>query len=535
MTSHAASADYDVAILGGGLAGLSLARQLVREQPGLRLLVLEKRAHPAPEAAFKVGESTVEIAGSYFGDVLGLRGYMAEQQLPKFGLRYFFPQDGNRDLTQRFEVGPTEFPPFGTFQIDRGRFENHLFDTNAALGVDVRDRATVRDFTFGDPAHTVTFERDGETRQVSARWIVDTSGRGSLIKRRLDMRKPVGHLANAAWFRVRGRLKVDDWSTDPAWCGREPSRNRWLSTVHLMGRGYWVWLIPLASDATSVGIVADATMHPYATTCRYERAVEWLDRFEPQCADVVRAVARADVEDFLALQHFAHGCGQVFSADRWCLTGEAGVFTDPFYSPGSDFISIGNEMTTELIARDLDGLDVRAHAAAFNETYLRLFDAYLKVYEHQYPIMGNARVMTAKIGWDNACYWGITALIFVHRQYRQLPFLSSIERLLRRFFVLHVQMQRFFREWDRREASPPDLRGGTLNLIDVDFLARLQAALGRPLASPDALRQQLDENLALLERFASALQSMAVGPVPATAEAFAMPHEAALVEQPLGR
>jgi hypothetical protein len=139
--------------------------------------------------------------------------------------------------------------------------------------------------------------------------------------------------------------------------------------------------------------------------------------------------------------------------------------------------------------------------------------------------------MSAKIAWDNACYWGITALLFVHRKYRDVTFLSSVERLLRRFFVLHVQMQRFFREWDRREApAPPDLRGGTINVIDVDFLRRLQAALGHPLPTEEGLRRQLDDNLALLERFATTLQAMAAGPVPAQASDFALPQEAELLE-----
>ena len=56
-----------------------------------------------------------------------------------------------------------------------------------------------------------------------------------------------------------------------------------------------------------------------------------------------------------ALNHFPHGCARVFSNERWALTGEAGVFTDPFYSPGSDFIGIGNDLITEMILRDGDG------------------------------------------------------------------------------------------------------------------------------------------------------------------------------------
>ena len=60
---------------------------------------------------------------------------------------------------------------------------------------------------------------------------------------------------------------------------------------------------------------------------------------------------RDELEDFLALKHFAYGCSSVFSADDWALVGEAGLFTDPFYSPGSDFIAIGNDCTTDLIQR----------------------------------------------------------------------------------------------------------------------------------------------------------------------------------------
>ena len=64
---------YDAVILGGGLAGLTLARQLHLESPQLRVLVAEKTPHPVREAAFKVGESSVEIGAHYFQCVLGCR------------------------------------------------------------------------------------------------------------------------------------------------------------------------------------------------------------------------------------------------------------------------------------------------------------------------------------------------------------------------------------------------------------------------------------------------------------------------------
>ena len=195
------------------------------------------------------------------------------------------------------------------------------------------------------------------------------------------------HGANASWFRVRDRVKVDDWSTDPAWRGRVPSGERWMSTNHLMGKGYWVWLIPLGSGSTSFGIVADDQLHPFHRINRFDRALEWLHEYEPQCAEYVEQ-QRDNLEDFLALRHYAHGCARVYSADRWALTGEAGVFTDPFYSPGSDFIAIGNECIIDLITRDARGEEIAARVEELNTNYLRLFDALHPVVQRPIPADG---------------------------------------------------------------------------------------------------------------------------------------------------
>ena len=86
-----ATMHVDVFIAGGGLAGLTLARQLKREAPSLAILVAEKRTHPAPEAAHKVGESSVEIGAHYMQKVLDIEDHLRAGHLEKLGLRYFFP------------------------------------------------------------------------------------------------------------------------------------------------------------------------------------------------------------------------------------------------------------------------------------------------------------------------------------------------------------------------------------------------------------------------------------------------------------
>jgi flavin-dependent dehydrogenase len=498
---------YDAVVLGGGLAGLTLARQLHLEAPHVRVLVVEKRRHPVREAAFKVGESSVEIGAHYLQVVLKLEPHLRAGQLEKLGLRYFFPQGDNRDLARRVELGPPMFPPVPSFQLDRGRLENLLLAELRQSGVDVLDDCTVKHLALDPLNHRVGIEtRDGQAREVRARWVVDASGRAGLIRRQLGLTRPADHGANACWFRVPERVRVDDWSDDPEWRSRVPSGQRWLSTNHLMGRGYWVWLIPLGNGSTSIGIVADGDLHPFSRLNRFERALDWLREFEPQCAQVVEAY-QDRLEDFLALRHYAHACERVFSPDGWSLVGEAGVFTDPFYSPGSDFIAIGNDCAADLIVRTARGEDIRERAEAFNTNYLRLFDAFLRLYSGQYPLMGNAQVMTAKAAWDNGAYWAITGLLYFQRRYTRPEFMQSIESLMRRFFVLHARMQQLFHAWDLVDQS--QYEGAYANVVSVDYLRHLQASLAAPAMDDETLRRKLEGNFTLLETFAATWQALA--------------------------
>src|SRR3954451_22143151 len=85
---------YDVAVLGGGLAGLSMGLQLKRQRPESKILVAEKKADPPRDAAFKVGESSVEIGAHYIREIVGMKDHPECDQLRKLVLRFFMPPEG---------------------------------------------------------------------------------------------------------------------------------------------------------------------------------------------------------------------------------------------------------------------------------------------------------------------------------------------------------------------------------------------------------------------------------------------------------
>jgi Tryptophan halogenase len=342
-----------------------------------------------------------------------------------------------------------------SYQIDRGIFENFLGQEAQRRGVRFIDSALVRSIELSESdhqPHRLSCERAGITHAFTARWVVDACGRAGLIKRQLGLSLPNAHDANAVWFRIKSRIDVDRWSDNTAWRERCDPQARWLSTNHLVGTGYWVWLIPLASGSHSVGIVADPRIHPLATMDTFDKAMHWLEIWQPRLYDELDD-KRDRLQDFAFFRNFSYGCKQVFSVQRWALTGEAGLFLDPFYSPGSDFIAIGNTYITELIALDRAQRPLAAHAQLYDQIYHSFYDSTLALYTDQYGLFGDPEVLPVKVIWDYAYYWGVLAQLFFHERLADLTALGHLRDELAQCQKLNIAVQAFLRAWSARSAK----------------------------------------------------------------------------------
>ncbi|MCX6048537.1 MAG: NAD(P)/FAD-dependent oxidoreductase [Chloroflexi bacterium] len=496
----------DVFIAGGGLAGLTLALQLKQARPETSIIVAEKGKHPAPNAAFKVGESSLDGASHYLGEVLGLKEYLQTEHLLKPGFRFFTRAGDNQDIVKRFELAtiqnwdPAEGSP--SYQLDRGKLETKLGEEARRHGVCFWDECTVRtlDLDAAGP-HRVTVVRQGTETQLHARWVIDASGVTSTLRRQLNLNEEIDHNINAAWFRVNKIITVQDWADDPEWQARFAAKVRRLATCHLTGKGYWVWLIPLSGDLTSVGIVADNRLHPFEQFNRRERALEWLAKHEPQCA---QAVADGEMLDFGVLKHFAHGCKQVFSSERWAITGVAGAFSDPLYSPGSELITVSNTIITDTICRDLAGEAIAERVDFFNDFYLNfVFDTVLRDVKEYYPMLDSSLVVTVKKLWQMVWYFSILVPLVFNQQLTDIEYLTLIQAELARFQTLHQRVQALCQELYAQGPHRPA----------VDYIAYVfrlktlqQIVLKKPSDdSAEARRELLRYNLSVIESFITSL------------------------------
>jgi flavin-dependent dehydrogenase len=497
---------YDVVILGGGLAGLTLSIQLKRERPDISILILEKRPGEAPLAAFKVGESTVELGSYYLRHVIGLKDYLEEHELPKLGLRFFFKSKTKEEITSRVELGARGKLPTPSHQVDRGTLENHMTKVTRGLGTEVILGAVVKKVDFGKEAHTVTYKLDGEEKKVTARWVADAASRASLLKRKLGFQKPMEHAPNAVWWRLKGVIDIDEWSDDRTWRNRLGPKLRYLSTVHFMDTGYWLWIIPLGTKNTSIGIVADPSIHPLETFNSYEKALKWLSINEPLAYEKLSAETD-NLMDFMILKHYAHHTGRLYSAEeRWGVTGEAGAFLDPFYSPGTDLISLSNTLLSDLILRDLRDEDIQLRTKVYEQSFLSLIDNWIPIYQNKYPLMGTTQIMPVKIFWDWAIYWAVTSLLFTNKSFTDINILRKLFATENgagvRFGKLSGIMQNLFLEW-----QPYDTEVFTdkyLDPLDIGFMKEFQAGI-EVQYEPDKLLEKIEENMKKLEEIAVAI------------------------------
>ncbi len=413
----------DIAIIGGGLAGNLLARQLRQTLPHLKVGIFEKHR----STSFKVGESTVEVTGNYLIRRLNLEGYLTTHHILKNGLRFFFDQENRQaPLIDMSEIGGVRTPYFKSFQIDRSRLEADLQRMNQEDGIELHlgSRVSPIQLSSDSSPHTFSVDTDGKQWNAQSRWLIDASGRSSILAKQEDLRIAYPHhTVGSVWGRFRNVVNMDHLGPE-TFRQRVNGTSRRESTVHFCYQGYWIWFIPITQDIVSVGVVMDRNFGWQEILRKAEGFLDFLKQHRAAWS----LLQEAELLDIGSFQHLTYATKQFFSSNRWGLTGESAAFSDPFYSPGSDFIALENDFITNFIRHEEEGASPQhlENLVNLSNAYMHFrYEANMHLYQKLYSVFASYELLKLKFQLDLPLYYHLWLSEFMQDLHLNEQFLTD--------------------------------------------------------------------------------------------------------------
>ena len=305
-----AASRCDVLVVGGGPAGSTIAALLAEK--GRDVVVVEKARHPR----FHIGESLLPANVALF-DRLGLREQVEAIGMAKYGVEFVSPDHEHRQFIEFVEAWDKSMPY--AWQVRRSELDEILFRNAAAKGARTFEGEQVREIAFDDEGATVRVERgDGARRTWRARFVVDASGRDTLLANQLRCKeKNKRHNSSALYGHFTGAERL-------------PGKLEGNITIFWFEHG-WFWLIPLADGTTSIGAVC----WPHYLKSRSKPLPEFFRDTIALCPELARRLASARLVDerVYATGNYSYTSARS-SGRRYLLIGDAYAFVDPVFSSG---------------------------------------------------------------------------------------------------------------------------------------------------------------------------------------------------------
>ena len=303
--------DCDVLVIGGGPAGSTVAPLLA--QKGYKVTLIEKSRHPR----FHIGESLLPANLPIF-DLLGVTEQVTQIGMVKNAAEFNSPW---HDHQQRFyfaDAWDKSMP--SAFQVRRSEFDEILIRNAAAKGVEVIEDCRVKavNLNAAGCAEVEAEYADGRKEKWQAKFVVDASGRDTLLANKLQIKhKNPKHNSSALYAHFTGVV-------------RNEGADEGNIAIFWFEHG-WFWFIPLADGTTSIGMVT----WPYFMKTKGERTLEQflLDGIA-MCPLLQAKMANAMmVSEAEATGNFSYVSERCYGKN-YVMLGDAYAFIDPVFSSG---------------------------------------------------------------------------------------------------------------------------------------------------------------------------------------------------------
>jgi flavin-dependent dehydrogenase len=325
----------DVLVIGAGPSGCVSASYLHKNN--VKVKVVEKQKFPR----LVVGESLIPRVMDHFAEAELFDALNAMNFEKKLGARFIRGEEiCVFDFSKKFGEGWD-----WTWQVPRADFDNTMAQEVVRKGVDLEFESEVLEVSFeGKNSKTIVKDKDGNLKEIHAKFIIDSSGYGRVLPRLLDLDTPSKLDPHSSIF-----THVKD-------INREEGEEGTQISFDILETEVWLWVIPFSNGNTSLGVVGPTDFINSLSENKdnaeaLKNAIQLSDYY----------IKRFEGTEFLfepvKLENYSRAVKRMYG-DGFALTGNSSEFLDPVFSSGVAFATESGMLAAKLYLKESQGIPV---------------------------------------------------------------------------------------------------------------------------------------------------------------------------------
>ncbi|SHG48864.1 MULTISPECIES: NAD(P)/FAD-dependent oxidoreductase [Flavobacterium] len=325
----------DVLVIGAGPSGCVSASYLHKNN--VKVKVVEKQKFPR----LVVGESLIPRVMDHFAEAELFDALNSMNFEKKLGARFIRGEEiCVFDFSKKFGEGWD-----WTWQIPRADFDNTMAQEVVRKGVDLEFETEVLEVTFeGKNSKTIVKDKDGNLKEIHAKFIVDSSGYGRVLPRLLDLDTPSKLDPHSSIF-----THVKDINRPEGEEGTQIS-------FDILETEVWLWVIPFSNGNTSLGVVGPTDFINSLSENKdnaeaLKNAIQLSDYY------IKRFKGTEFLFEPVKLENYSRAVKRMYG-DGFALTGNSSEFLDPVFSSGVAFATESGMLAAKLYLKESQGIPV---------------------------------------------------------------------------------------------------------------------------------------------------------------------------------